>query len=139
MKKEINELNADQITLLPAFIKENIIEFSSKYNVNSKGFLFSKSNGCELEKNIHTRSKNPNNNNNNNSQLYSRIFVNNKRYKVKIHRLMAIYFIPRTNDDVANNRNEVIHLNYDLFDNRIENLCWANRTESINFYKKEKK
>jgi len=50
---------------------------------------------------------------------------NNKKKFYKIHRLIAIYFIPN-----PNNYLEIDHINNNPIDNSIENLRWCNRSQN---------
>ena len=51
---------------------------------------------------------------------------NGKRKTFKIHRLIALHYIPN-----PDNKPEVDHINRDRSDNRIENLQWATKSENM--------
>ena len=53
------------------------------------------------------------------------LYKNHKRYGYAVHRLVAIAFVPNTN-----NRPEVDHINTDRTDARACNLRWVNRSEN---------
>lgn len=57
--------------------------------------------------------------------LYVCICENGKRKNMKIHRLVALCFIPN-----PDNKPQVDHINRDKTDNRVENLRWATRSEN---------
>ncbi len=61
---------------------------------------------------------------------YKGVGLSNKRLKIrnkthKVHRLVAIHYIPN-----PENKPEVDHINRIVYDNRVENLRWATRTEN---------
>lgn len=55
---------------------------------------------------------------------YLRVRINGKQYQV--HRLVAETFIPN-----PENKPEVDHINRNPFDNRVENLRWATRSDNM--------
>lgn len=57
----------------------------------------------------------------------------NKRKIYYVHRLVALCFIKRTNDDLLNNRDIVNHKNFITDNNCTSNLEWTNYTEN-NFH-----
>lgn len=50
---------------------------------------------------------------------------NGKKSRVKIHRLVAITFIPN-----PNNKSEIDHINTNVEDNRVDNLRWVTSSEN---------
>lgn len=54
--------------------------------------------------------------------------INNKPKQYLVHRLVALAFIPNTN-----NYKEINHKNEDKTDNRVENLEWCDRSYNINY------
>ena len=64
---------------------------------------------------------------NNSGYLMVNLYKNGKRKKYLIHRLVAIAFIPNTD-----NKTEVDHINTIRTDNRVENLRWVTSKENSN-------
>lgn len=56
-----------------------------------------------------------------------RVLINGKYYKAFVHQLVANAFLPKPRP----NQRYVIHINKDLFDNRVENLKWATFKDCI--------
>ena len=52
---------------------------------------------------------------------------NNNRVNIRIHRLVAIHFIPNTK-----NRLEINHIDGDKKNNNVDNLEWCTRKENVN-------
>lgn len=64
----------------------------------------------------------------------------NKKKTYLVHRLVAIHFIPKTEDDILNNRDKVNHKNGNKLDNTVENLEWVTDSENIkHMYASKKK
>lgn len=64
---------------------------------------------------------------------YIKIHLNNEdntRTSYQIHILVALHFIPKTIDDINNNRNIVNHKNLLTFVNYVHNLEWVNESEN---------
>ena len=61
---------------------------------------------------------------------------NNKQVNAKVHRLVAIAFIP--NDDPVN-KTTVNHKNEDKLDNRVENLEWMSIADNTNYGTRNKR
>lgn len=64
---------------------------------------------------------------------YYRVSLNNEdktRTTYQVHILVALHFIPRTHDDIINNRNIVNHKNLLTFVNYVHNLEWVNISEN---------
>lgn len=61
---------------------------------------------------------------------------NSKRVNTKVHRLVAIAFIP--NDDPVN-KTTVNHKNEDKLDNRVENLEWMSIADNTNYGTRNKR
>ena len=58
--------------------------------------------------------------------LYVKIWANNKRQQRSVHRLVAMAFIPNTDDS----KNEVNHLDLNKLNNKVENLQWVSPSEN---------
>ena len=69
------------------------------------------------------RNKYLSDNPNKNGYVYADLRDNGKKQMARVHRLVAIHYIPN-----PNNYNEVDHINRIRNDNRVENLRWANRS-----------
>ena len=72
------------------------------------------------------------------SQMYfkahSRVYHNGKR--VRVHRLIAEVFLPKTEEDIALNRNCVDHITHNpvgMNINDVRNLRWCTKKENVNF------
>lgn len=67
----------------------------------------------------------------------NRFDVHLDRRPQKVHRLVALAFIPipKKYDGVHVEKLEVHHINLNPKDNRPENLCWLTKTEHINEHK----
>lgn len=64
---------------------------------------------------------------------YIKIHLNNEdksRTSYQVHILVALHFIPKTVDDINNNRNIVNHKNLLTFMNYVHNLEWVNQAEN---------
>ena len=71
---------------------------------------------------------------NGNGYLIIGLRKNGKRKNYYIHRLVATYFIKN-----ANNYKEINHLDYNKKNNVVNNLCWCNRKENVNYSKNNMK
>lgn len=61
--------------------------------------------------------------------------INSSNYGIYlIHILVAYHFIPKTEDDIANNRNIVNHKNFIKSQNFVHNLEWVNYQENMMHY-----
>lgn len=58
----------------------------------------------------------------------------NTRTSYQVHILVAVHFIPRTEDDILNNRNIVNHKNLSTCQNYVHNLEWVNQAENAAHY-----
>ena len=83
------------------------------YLIYEDGRVWSKTSNKFLKQRSNTKGK----------YLYVNLY-NPKRKTLKIHRLIALHFIPN-----PNNKPTVDHINRIRTDNRIENLRWATRQE----------
>jgi hypothetical protein len=54
------------------------------------------------------------------------LFKDNKIHPIRVHRLMALTYLP-----LVDGKNEVNHINGNKLDNSIDNLEWCNRSENI--------
>lgn len=64
---------------------------------------------------------------------YYRVSLNNEdgtRCTYQVHILVAVHFIPKTYDDIINDRAFVNHKNLLTFINYVHNLEWVNRSEN---------
>jgi hypothetical protein len=66
--------------------------------------------------------------------IYCNISTKGKVSKVKIHRLVAKYFVKNTN-----NKETVNHIDGNKLNNHFSNLEWLTRKENIQHYFKNKK
>lgn len=55
---------------------------------------------------------------------------NGRRKRFKVHRLVALAFIPRGYGPNASRRNEVNHLDLNTHNNNVNNLQWCDRCEN---------
>lgn len=55
------------------------------------------------------------------------LYVNNKKYKVAVHRIIALCFLPN-----PQNLPQVNHINENKADNRVDNLEWITAKDNIN-------
>ena len=62
----------------------------------------------------------------NNGYLYVTLYKDGKSKSFKVHRLVAIAFIPN-----PNNKPDIDHINTNKKDNRIENLRWVTKEENM--------
>jgi len=90
-----------------------IIDYPN-YLIYEDGRVFSKKKSIFLKPSVNTR-----------GYKYVRLFKNNKGNHFKVHRLIAIHYIPN-----PKNKKEVDHINRIRDDNRIENLRWSTRLEN---------
>ena len=54
---------------------------------------------------------------------------NGERKSIKIHRLVALTFIPN-----LENKPFIHHINFNSHDNSVDNLCWATMNEIMEYY-----
>ncbi len=84
------------------------------YLIYPDGKLFSKKRNIYMKEQTHRL-----------GYKYYYIYKDGKRKKFYIHRLVAIHFIPN-----SENLSEVDHLNRNKVDNRVENLRWITRSDN---------
>lgn len=94
-----------------------VIDWCNDYQVSTEGRIRSFKNGKEtiLKPQINKK-----------GYLYVGLCKNGKRKNFKIHKLVAIAFIPNTK-----HKKEVNHLDTDKKNNRVSNLEWATTSENM--------
>lgn len=60
---------------------------------------------------------------------YIKFYDSNRSVNIGLHRLLAIHFIPRTNDDIIHGRNYVHFKDFDKDNISLDNLEWVNSLE----------
>ena len=65
---------------------------------------------------------------------YVQLCENGKRKRASVHRLVAEAFIPKPDES----KNTVNHIDYNKFNNRVDNLEWLSNRENVQDYFKKK-
>ena len=91
------------------------IQGYENYLIYPEGRVYSKKNDKFLKHHIGTT-----------GYYYVSLCKDGKAKKYKIHRLVAIHYIPN-----PDNKPQVDHINRNTLDNRVENLRWATRSENM--------
>jgi hypothetical protein len=86
------------------------------YLIYEDGRVFSKKKGKFINSSPNSR-----------GYVQVKLIKDGKQKTFKIHRLIAIHYIPN-----PDNKPEVDHINRITTDNRLENLRWVNRSENMN-------
>lgn len=95
---------------------EFIVGYENLYKINKKGEIFSCYKKCILKPSITE-----------DGYFYILLTKEGKRTKNRIHRLIALQWIPN-----PDNKSEVDHIDRDTKNNSIDNLRWVSRTENAN-------
>ena len=119
--KEIENLEGEIWKDLPDF--EGLYQVSTKGRV--KGFKYGKSYKPHILKPIIIVEKNHRKYKNSNGYVYVKLHVNGKCYNKRVHRLVAITFIPN-----PENKNQVNHIDGNTLNNHVENLEWSDGSEN---------
>lgn len=106
------------------------IDFSDEYLVGDNGHLYSMHNGkLRMLKSGHYRSGKKYG-----YQQVRNLFGTTKRHTVKVHRAVAMAFVPR-----REHCNDVDHINNDKSDNRAVNLQWLTHEENLRKMRRRQK
>lgn len=93
---------------------KDIEKYEGLYSISSDGNCFSKRSNDFLAKHKYP-----------NGYEFYRFKINGKQHSELVHRLMAIAFIPNTE-----NKPQIDHINGIRDDNRLENLRWVTQSEN---------
>ena len=120
--EEIKDLEGEVWKDLPDF--EGIYQVSTKGRVRS--LKYTKYGKPHILKQTVIVEKSHQKYKNSNGYVYVKLHVNGKCYTKRVHRLVAITFIPN-----PENKDQVNHIDGNTLNNCVENLEWSNGSENI--------